>query len=64
MLAAKELIKALNNDTLHSSENIKNNEDYDFENEANKVFEFYSSRTVGHKLKYSDGKEYIFSFDD
>ncbi len=54
----KELIKSLNDDC--NTIPKENCEDYDF----GEVLKFNSSETVGHKLRYSNGKEYIFSFDD
>jgi len=53
----EKLIELLNND--HDCIPKENCEDYDFD----EVLKFNSSETVDHKLKYSDGKKYIFSFD-
>lgn len=61
MLAADGLLESLLKED--NTENYTNcNDDHDF----GKVLAFYSSgdtKTQGHKLRYSDGQEKVFSFD-
>lgn len=57
MLAADDLLKALNdNDT---SNYMSTNEDYDLDD----VLNFLADGTSNHKLRFSDGTEGYFSFD-
>ncbi len=60
MLCAKRLIEALSKeDTVENNKN--NNEDYD----PDDVFKFlFDNTTTKHKIRYSDGIEREFSFDD
>ncbi len=58
MLVTKNLIKALNEYCDYIPKNDCN--DYDFE----EVLKFFSSETTEHKLRLSNGEEFIFSFDD
>lgn len=62
MLAADGLLESLfEKDTMENYTDC--NDDHDF----GKVLDFYSSddkKTYGYKLRYSDGQEKSFSFDD
>lgn len=57
MLAADNLLKALNNNNPANYKDV--NEDYDLCD----VLRFYGDRTEGHKIRYSDGTEKIVTFD-
>ncbi len=57
MLAADNLLKALNN---NNSADYKNeNKDYDLGD----VLRFYGDKSENHKIRYADGTEKILSFD-
>ncbi len=63
MLATDSLLKALSEEDNAEGGFMDSNDDQDF----GKVLDFYASGktiTHGHTLKYADGQERVFSFDN
>lgn len=60
MLAADNLLKALNDTDYDTEDYISRNEDYDLGD----VLSYFDDSTANHKLRFSDGTEGYFSFYD
>lgn len=64
MLQVRGLLDALNDLEENNQSNFNSqNNDYDF-GDVLRFFETDKNKTRGHKLRYSDGTEKTFSFDD
>ena len=60
MLATDNLLKALNDNDNDTNIYTNRNEDYDLSD----VLRSLGNNTTNHKLRFSDGTEGYFSFDD